>query len=132
MRIYVNEIKIKDDGIYCYSEDPTDGLVEVGQMLVDSDNYGFAYLLDDGQSYDYLIFVQETWFMLHENRGKKLIVNDDLVLEHFQEELDYILENVEGNNNYGKEFVSAVEETFDLKWSGVKQYESMGSIFNTI
>ena len=44
----------------------------------------------------------------------KLIVNDDLVLEHFQEELDYILENVEGNNNYGKEFVSAVEETFDL------------------
>ena len=93
----------------------TDGLVEVGQMLVDSDNYGFAYLLDDGQSYDYLIFVQETWSMLHENRGKKLIVNDDLVLEHFQEELDYILENVEGNNNYGKEFVSAVEETFDLK-----------------
>ena len=84
-------------------------------MLVDSDNYGFAYLLDDGQSYDYLIFVQETWSMLHENRGKKLIVNDDLVLEHFQEELDYILENVEGNNNYGKEFVSAVEETFDLK-----------------
>ena len=80
-------------------------------MLVDSDNYGFAYLLDDGQSYDYLIFVQETWSMLHENRGKKLIVNDDLVLEHFQEELDYILENVEGNNNYGKEFVSAVEET---------------------
>ena len=42
--------------------------------------------------------------------AKKLIVNDDLVLEHFQEELDYILENVEGNNNYGK-FVSAVEET---------------------
>ena len=39
MRIYVNEIKIKDDGIYCYSEDPTDGLVEVGQMLVDSDNW---------------------------------------------------------------------------------------------
>ena len=66
-------------------EDPTDGLVEVGQMLVDSDNYGFAYLLDDGQSYDYLIFVQETWSMLHENRGKKLIVNDDLVLEHFQD-----------------------------------------------
>ena len=58
MRIYINEIKVKDDGIYCFSEDPTDGL-EVGQMLVDSDNYGFAYLLDDGESYSYLIFVQE-------------------------------------------------------------------------
>ena len=41
MRIYINEIKVKDDGIYCFSEDPTDGLEEVGQMLVDSDNYGF-------------------------------------------------------------------------------------------
>lgn len=58
MRIYINEIKVKDDGIYCFSEDPTDGLEEVGQMLVDSDNYGFAYLLDDGESYSYLIFVQ--------------------------------------------------------------------------
>ena len=51
MRIYINEIKVKDDGIYCFSEDPTDGLEEVGQMLVDSDNYGFAYLLDDGESF---------------------------------------------------------------------------------
>ena len=50
MRIYVNEIKIKDDSIYCYSEDPTDGLDEVGQMLVDSD-FSFAYLLDDGSSF---------------------------------------------------------------------------------
>ena len=73
MRIYVNEIKIKDDSIYCYSEDPTDGLDEVGQMLVDSDNFSFAYLLDDGSSYSYLIFVQETWSMLHNNRDKKVI-----------------------------------------------------------
>ena len=43
-------------------------------MLVDSDNYGFAYLLDDGQSYSYLIFVQETWSMLHENRDKKSLL----------------------------------------------------------
>ena len=103
MRIYINEIKVKDDTIYCYSEDSIEGLEEVGQMLVDSDNYGFAYILDDGQSYSYLI-----------------IVNDELELKHFQEELDYILDNIEGNNNYGKEFVSAVEKTFELEWSGVK------------
>lgn len=53
--------------------------------------------------------------MLHNNRDKKVIINDELELEHFQDELSYILENVEGNNNYGKEFVSAVEETFELK-----------------
>ena len=85
------------------------------RQLVDSDNFSFAYLLDDGSSYSYLIFVQETWSMLHNNRDKKVIINDELELEHFQDELSYILENVEGNNNYGKEFVSAVEETFELK-----------------
>ena len=109
MRIYINEIKVEEDGIYCFSED-LDGLEEVGQMLVDSDNYGFAYILDDGESYSYLIFVQETWSMLHENRDKKVIINNHLELEHFQEELDYILDNIEGNNNYGKEFVLAVEK----------------------
>lgn len=115
MRIYINEIKVKDDGIYCFSEDPTDGLEEVGQMLVDSDNYSFAYILDDGQSYSYLIFVQETWSMLHENKNKKIIVNDHLELKQFDREFNYILENIQGNSNYGKEFVSVVEDTFELE-----------------
>lgn len=50
MRLYINEIKIKDDILYCYTEDSIKGLSEVGQMLVDSDNYAFAYTLDDGKS----------------------------------------------------------------------------------
>lgn len=115
MRIYVNEIKVTEDSINCYTEASTEGLQEAGQMLVDSDNYSFAYILDDGQSYSYLIFVQETWSMLHENKGKKIIVNGDLELEHFEREFNYILDNIQGNSNYGKEFVSVVEETFELE-----------------
>jgi hypothetical protein len=53
--------------------------------------------------------------MLHENKGKKIIVNDDLELEHFEREFNYILDNIQGNSNYGKEFVSVVEETFELE-----------------
>lgn len=115
MRIYVNEIKVKDDGIYCYTDKSTEGLTEAGQMLVDSDNYGFAHILDDGQSYSYLIFVQETWSMLHENKGKAIYVNDNLKLEQFDQELDYILSNIKGNSNYGKDFVAEVEKTFELE-----------------
>ncbi|ANZ33785.1 hypothetical protein [Staphylococcus carnosus] len=115
MRIYVNEIKVKDDGIYCYTDKSTEGLKEAGQMLVDSDNYGFAYILDDGQSYSYLIFVKETWSMLHENKGKTIYINDDLKLEEFDQELDYILSNIKGNSNYGKDFVAEVEEAFELE-----------------
>ena len=74
MRIYVNEIKITEDSINCYTEQSTEGLQEAGQMLVDSDNHAFAHILDNGESYTYLIFVQETWSMLHENKGKKIIV----------------------------------------------------------
>ncbi|KTW21908.1 hypothetical protein [Staphylococcus xylosus] len=114
MRIYVNEIKITEDSINCYTEQSTEGFQEAGQMLVDSDNYSFAYILDDGQDYSYLIFVQETWSMLHENKGKKIIVNDDLELKQFENEFNYILDNIQGNSNYGKEFVSVVEDIFEL------------------
>ncbi|WP_251943202.1 hypothetical protein [Staphylococcus sp. Marseille-Q5304] len=115
MRIYVNEMKITDDSILCYTEESTEGLEEAGQMLADSDKYSFAYILDDGQSYSYLIFVQETWSMLHENKGKKIIVNDNLELKQFDTEFNYILDSIEENPNYGKEFVSAVEKTFELE-----------------
>ena len=110
MRLYINEIKIKDDILYCYTEDSIKGLSEVGQMLV-----AFAYTLDDGKAYAYLIFVQETWTMLHENTTKKIIINDELELTEFHQELTYILDNIKGNNNYGKEFVATVEETFDIE-----------------
>ena len=75
MRIYINEIKLKDDGVYCFSEESTEGLEEVGQMLVDSDNYGFAYLLDDGQSYSYLIFVQK-----HGRCCMRIEINESLLI----------------------------------------------------
>ncbi|MDT4003850.1 hypothetical protein RPO29_12600, partial [Staphylococcus aureus] len=65
--------------------------------------------------YAYLIFVQETWTMLHENMTKKIIINDELELTEFHQELTYISDNIKGNNNYGKEFVATVEEIFDIE-----------------
>ncbi|HAR6328229.1 TPA: hypothetical protein I1764_002278 [Staphylococcus pseudintermedius] len=115
MRIYVNEIKIQDNRILCYTDQPTEGLTEVGQMLADSDRHAFVYLLDDGSSFSYLLFVEETWSMLHEHRDKEIVINDSLTLTKFSEELDYLLDNIKGNSNYGKAFVSAVEETFELE-----------------
>ncbi|UEX89558.1 hypothetical protein [Staphylococcus ratti] len=114
MRIYVNEIKIQDDQVLCYTDQSTEGLSEVGQMIVDSDNFSFVYLMDNGSSFSYLIFVQETWSMLHKHKDKPIIINDTLVLTQFKDELDYLLDNIEGNSNYGNEFVAAVEETFEL------------------
>ncbi len=60
-------------------------------------------------------FRTRTWTMLHENMTKKIIINDELELTEFHQELTYILDNIKGNNNYGKEFVATVEETFDIE-----------------
>ncbi len=114
MRIYVNEIKIQDNQVLCYTDKSTEGLTEVGQMIVDSDHFSFVYLMDNGSSFSYLIFVQETWSMLHEHRDKQIVINDTIKLTQFKDELDYLLDNIEGNSNYGNAFVSAVEETFEL------------------
>lgn len=114
MRIYVNEIKIQDNQVLCYTDKSTEGLTEVGQMIVDSDNFSFVYLMDNGSSFSYLIFVQETWSMLHEHKDKQIVINDTIKLTQFKDELDYLLDNIEGNSNYGNAFVSAVEETFEL------------------
>ena len=115
MRIYINEIKLKMMAFIASQKNLQRDSEEVGQMLVDSDNYGFAYLLDDGQSYSYLIL-----FRKHGRCCMRIEINESLLiiileLKHFQEELDYVLNNIEGNNNYGKEFVSAVEKTFELE-----------------
>lgn len=114
MRIYVNEIKIQDNQVLCYTDKSTEGLTEVGQMIVDSDHFSFVYLMDNGSTFSYLIFVQETWSMLHEHKDKQIIINDTIKLTQFRNELEYLLDNIEGNSNYGNDFVSAVEETFEL------------------
>ena len=60
MRIYVNEIKINDNQIKCYTDQPTEGLEPAEHMIVDSDNHAFVYMLDSGEQYHYLLFVEET------------------------------------------------------------------------
>ncbi|GGI38823.1 hypothetical protein [Mammaliicoccus stepanovicii] len=114
MRIYVNEIKVDDNQVKCYTDETTEGMNPTEHMIVDSDNHAFVYMLDSGENYNYLLFVEETWTMLHENFDKEIIVNDHLVLTSFKEEMEFLLDNIADNHNYGKEFVASVEEAFEL------------------
>lgn len=114
MRIYVNEIKINDNQIKCYTDQLTEGLEPAEHMIVDSDNHAFVYMLDSGEQYHYLLFVEETWSMIHEHFDKEVIVNDHLVLTSFKEEMEFLLDNIADNHNYGKAFVASVEEAFEL------------------
>ncbi len=112
MDIYVTEMKFENEVLNVFTEADVENCTAVSQMIVDSDDFSFIYLLDNGVDYVRLHFVSETWEMLERYRNQKIVLNETLELSDFYDELNYLISNIEGNNNYGKEFEAKVVETF--------------------
>ncbi|WP_051314750.1 hypothetical protein [Alteribacter aurantiacus] len=92
------------------------------QMLADSDAKTFIYIIEDDSSFTYIRFPVESWEALNSVRHDLPVVlemtskdneNVQLELTDFWTEIDYLVENIEGNTNYGDEMVEAVEKTFN-------------------
>jgi hypothetical protein len=88
-----------------------------GQMIVDSDSLAFVYLADSDGDYTYLYLQKEIWPLLKKALDEKLplyIVNKGMHKEliNAAEELEYLVENIQGNSNYGKEMMENVEAVF--------------------
>lgn len=88
-----------------------------GQMITDSDSLAFIYLLEDESGYHYVKFQQDMWPMLvntlKANEDPTLQVGENvLTLHRFKEELEMLIFNIEGNDNYGNAFSTAVENAF--------------------
>jgi hypothetical protein len=116
MDIYITEIKVEGNTIQCYSETDVADVKPAELMIVDSDNMALIYLADrpGEDEYDRVQFVPETWSYLKENYGKEIMVNDALELASFFDELDFLLDNIKDNNNYGKAFEERVTAEFEL------------------
>lgn len=112
--IYVDEIKYEEKTLKCHADQDIKGMTAASRMIVDSDNMSFIYLVDDGDAFQRVHFVKETWSMLNDYKDSKIVLNDELTLEDFWEEMDFLLDNIVDNNNYGKEFESAVRDQFGL------------------
>ncbi|WP_229704182.1 UPF0738 family protein [Lysinibacillus alkalisoli] len=87
------------------------------QVIVDSDDFAFIYLLDSGEGYYYLRIQPELWGMLAQGiiQQKDPVAisgENTLTLTQFNEELEALLFNIEGNGNYGEAFVEEVERVF--------------------
>ena len=92
-------------------------LQPVGQVIVDSDNEAFLYIIEENDAYSYIGFPQAIWSqlvqMLKSGQQPYLKVEDGLVpLIQFTDELKGLLYNIVGNSNYGDRFVEAVEKEF--------------------
>mgnify|MGYP006388543347 FL=1 len=88
-----------------------------GQMITDSDSLAFVYLLEGDSEYHYLKFGQDVWPLLvntlKATEDPILQIGDQrIVLVKFKEELEMLIFNIEGNDNYGVEFAQAVENAF--------------------
>ncbi|ANU13743.1 hypothetical protein B481_2301 [Planococcus halocryophilus Or1] len=97
--------------------EPTEALEASGQMLTDSDNQAFVYLLDTGTDYIYVQFSIHTWPAMTKALEVKNVPllkwgKQIMPLSEFHEELLMLVDNIEGNDNYGEEFRTAVEQTF--------------------
>ncbi len=92
-------------------------LKPAAQVIADSDDFAFIYLLDAGEDYHYLRFPQNSWdnlvHILQAKQNPMLKVDGEVIeLTNFYEELEMLVYNIEGNYNYGAEFVQAVEQHF--------------------
>ena len=92
-------------------------ITPVGQVIVDSDRHAFIYIVEEDGTFSYLSFGEAMWPALIEmvQRGENpyLALGEKTIeLHHFYEELEGLLYNIEGNDNYGESFVSAVETAF--------------------
>ena len=88
-----------------------------GKMITDSDEMSFVYLMDDIEGYAHIHFPQEVWaFMVEALRSEEepmLQWNEKSIpLPGFKEELTMLIYNIEGNDNYGEAFTTAVEQEF--------------------
>ncbi|WP_100373488.1 hypothetical protein [Bacillus sp. FJAT-45037] len=88
------------------------------RMLVDSDGLAFIYILEDDTQFYYLTFGKDSWQDLREAYESEIPVYAELTTDHQIEltalgtELDFLLENIDGNSNYGEELEANVQEVF--------------------
>ena len=84
------------------------------QLIADSDNEAFIYIVEENGQYSYLSFPKAVWpglvQVIHNGCDPYLFSN--IQLTNFCEELETLLWNIQGNDNYGEEFVQAVEDSF--------------------
>ncbi|MEH7307926.1 hypothetical protein V7137_22950, partial [Neobacillus drentensis] len=73
--------------------------------------------MEDKDDYTYIVLHQQIWPLLKTAEENKLSVwvtfnEGQKELINFHEEFNYVLTNIKGNSNYGKEMVTKVESIF--------------------
>lgn len=103
--------------LHTEQDDLLSGIQAAGQIIADSDRFAFVYLAENEEEYVYLYLEEPMWQDLKSALEKGMPVmargtERTLELHQFQEELQYLVDNIQGNGNYGDEMVAKVEAVF--------------------
>lgn len=118
-RIEILNATLSDDELRltCETEGKEAERKPSGQMLVDSDNIAFVYILELADSFEYVMIKEHIWPELkqaHDQR-KPIVLeagNESIELSGPHDELEYLLENIKDNANYGEEMEETVKRVF--------------------
>lgn len=118
-KTYLVEKSTIQDSRICFELEIQDEIQwqPAGQMITDSDDMAFVYLMDEEDDYSYVKFPHSIWPLLVETLQSKENPmlkwgTKQIELVNFQDELQSLIYNIEGNYNYGEIFTTAVEKTF--------------------
>jgi len=117
-KITITTAEITDNKLLLHTDQPLDGLHPKEQILADTDNCSFIYLMEDETKYTYIILPESIWSILKTAHDSRLPVsitdqNEQTELLGFHDELEFLVTNIKGNSNYGSEFVERVEGIFE-------------------
>ncbi|MEK4030887.1 hypothetical protein MKZ02_20420 [Pseudobacillus sp. FSL P4-0506] len=117
--IHFTKAQWNGDGIELHADSPVkmEGIKAAGQMIVDSDQMAFVYLAEEKDEFIYLYIHETAWGDLEKALKEEACLfaaGEDTTLEltGWKEELIYLINNIEGNSNYGEEMVKKVEAVF--------------------
>ncbi len=122
-KINIEKTKLINNQLYLIPKDVVPSTIantfKAGeQLLVDSDQLEFIYLLDANEQFVHVHIPFPIWPDIQKAMEEKLdvglILNEEktLICTNFHEELYYLLDNIKDNGNYGTKLPSAVETVF--------------------
>jgi len=90
---------------------------EVGTMIADSEQSSLLYIIEENEEFVYVTIPVEYWTEIKKAYDLKSEVilqagEAKIPLENWQNELTFLVENVDGNFNYGEEFVKQIQSIF--------------------
>ncbi|MBM7659738.1 hypothetical protein JOC85_000505 [Bacillus mesophilus] len=119
-RIEIKDVEWREEELFLYPKPiELDGssLKAAERVLVDSDQLAFVYILEASDEYVYLSISHTFWphlkKVLTESTPVKLVIEKHVIeLQGLQSEVSELIQNIEGNSNYGDEMVKQVESVF--------------------